>query len=91
MNIPNLQQMLDEIRANVASPERKEVLVNLTTDLAQLSARALAGEDVSAEIQQDKAQGLMLSASEIALVQRTILNWLSLIVGAVVRGALAGL
>jgi hypothetical protein len=83
--------MLDEIRSNVASPERKEILVNLTTDLAQLSARALAGEDVSAEIQQDKSQGLSLSASEVALVQRTILNWLSLIVGAVVRGALAGL
>ena len=91
MKIPGLDDMLTELKSKVASPERKQVLADLTADLAVLSSRALAGEDVSKEIQQDKAQGLMLSASEIQLVQNSLLNFVALLVGAVVRGAVAGI
>jgi hypothetical protein len=86
-----LADMLAELKAKVASPERKEVLAALATDLAQLSSRALLGEDVSAELQHVKSQGESLAASESELVRSAFLDWAELIVGTVVRGALAGL
>lgn len=86
-----LQEMLNELRGKVLSPERKEVVVALATDLAQLTSRSLAGEDVEKELKHVRSQGEMLSAAEIGLVRNTLLDWLALITASVVRGALAGL
>ena len=86
-----LQEMLNELRGKVLSPERKEVVVALATDLAQLTSRSIAGEDVEKELQHVRSQGAMLSASEAGLVRNTLLDWLGLITASVVRGALAGL
>lgn len=86
-----LQEMLNELRGKVLSPERKEVVVALATDLAQLTSRSLAGEDVEKELKHVRAQGEMLSASEVGLVRNTLLDWLGLFTGAFVRGALSGL
>ena len=83
--------MLDNLRSRVASPERKEVVAALAVDLAQLSARALAGEDVQSEIQQLRAQAAMLAAQETELIRNALLDWIGTITSAVVRGALAAL
>lgn len=92
MKIPQtLEQMLAELKGRVLSPERKEVVAQIATDLIQLNTRALAGEDVSAELQHVKSQSASLAASEVELVRNSVLGWVSLITGAIVRGAIAGL
>lgn len=92
MNLPPaLGDMLNELKAQVLSPERKVVVTNLAADLAQLSSRALAGENVAAELAQVKAQGELLAASEQALVSNALTNWIGLVTTAIVRGALAGI
>lgn len=92
MKLPStLGDMLNDLKSQVASPERKVVVTNLAADLAQLSSRALAGEDVSAELAQVKAQGELLAASEQQLVSNALTNWIGLLTTAIVRGALAGI
>lgn len=88
---PELRTMLDDLRDRVTSPERKAVVVNLAADLAQLTSRALAGENVTVELQHVKAQGALLRASEAELVSNALTDWIGLVVSAIVRGALAGL
>jgi hypothetical protein len=88
---PELKAMLEALRDQVASPERKEIVVALAADLAQLTSRAIAGEDVSAELQHVKAQGELLAASEAALVNNALTDWIGLVTTAIVRGALAAI
>jgi len=85
---PILKDVLAELRGRIADPARQQILVQLTTDLAQLSSRALAGENVEAELRHVRAQGAMLAAEEAALVRNTLLDWIGVVTGAVVRGAL---
>lgn len=88
---PTLEEMLADLKGRIASPERKEVVAALTVDLAQLSTRALAGENVAGELQHVKAQGELLAASEVELVRNTLTDWIAIVTGAVIRGALAAI
>ena len=88
---PDIRQMLDDLGGKVASPERRAVLTAIATDLAQLTARSLAGENVEQDLRHANAQGAMLAASEQELVRSAVLDWIGVVTRAIVGGALAAL
>lgn len=88
MNAASLEPLLAAVRARISDPARQAIAAQIADDAAQLSVRALAGEDVSAELAHVRAQGLLLASEESEVVRLSVLSWVAETVGTVLRGAL---
>lgn len=88
MMVPKLEDIVAGIRGRIADPARQAIAVQLATDVAQLQARALAGEDVDAELRHAKAQALSLTATEAGVVLDTVMTWVGSVAGGVARAVL---
>lgn len=62
-------------RTGVTDPEMIELVSRVTTRYATLSARALSGEDVAAELAQAEAQALNLSSGERRIIGEELGNF----------------
>lgn len=87
--IPRLEDLVGPIKARITDPQRQVLAVELATDIAQLQARALAGEDVESEIRHAKAQASSLLATEAGVVLDVVMTWVNGIAGGVARGVIA--
>jgi len=83
-----LEQLLATVRSRVSDPVKQELVARIAGDLAQLSVRALGGEDVEREVQHVRAQGALLAAGEAMAVSQALSDWATRIVGALVKAAI---
>lgn len=88
MNAASIEPLLADMRQRVADPTRQAIAAGIAIDLAQLTARALAGEDVEGELRHLRAQAASLAAVEAQAVHDAMLAWVGRVVGAVVRAVL---
>jgi hypothetical protein len=81
--------MLDNLHAQLTSPEAKEVLAKVAVHITELSSRALLGQDITQEMRHITAQTANLSSTELSIAQNVIGSWVQRTVFAVVAQALA--
>lgn len=89
MTAASLEPLLASVRARISDPARQALVAQIAADAAQLSVRALAGEDVTSELAHVRAQGLLLASEESEIVRLSVMSWVAETVGVVLRGALA--
>lgn len=89
MTAAAFEPLLAQVRARISDPARQAIAAQIAADAAKLSLRALAGEDVGAEIAHVRAQALLLVSEESEVVRLSVMSWIAETVGIVLRGALA--
>ena len=89
MSAPSLEVLVADVRSRINDPARRELAAVVVTDLAQLHARLLAGEQVDAEIAHARSQATGLVATELREVANAFVSWAGQVAGAVVHGVIA--
>lgn len=79
-----LEQLLEAVQSKVDTPEDRQLVEALTVDLANLGARQLLGEDVSAELAHVEAAAANLAAGKAVEIADEIHLFLCDVVAALV-------
>lgn len=70
-----IEALKNALHARITDPEKRQLLVALTTDLTLLGSQALAGRDVDREVDIVKATALNLTAAESVVVADIFTEW----------------
>jgi hypothetical protein len=85
----SLATMDERLRRRITNPEQLQIAQAIATRLAALQLRALAGENVDADIRHMQAQSVSLAASIAGVVTDELMSRLMDVAGSVIRRALA--